>query len=389
MKNICFSYAVYVYLVSKVKGVIEAENRFNTFPPRAQNMYTYGSLLNCYCKGLMLDKALSLFDKMDELGYLTSLSFTNLMVLYMGLGQPQKVPQLVNVMKGKKIRMTEFTYTVWMNSCAALNDIGGVERVYEEMKREDEDKDKIDWKTYSNLAAIYIKAGFFEKAELMLKRLEEIVKPVQRESYHHLLSLYGGTGNVKQVYRVWSTLKKVSPVTNHSYFIMLSTLRRLNDTEGIITLFKEWESKLVNYDTRLAGVAVDAYLSQNMDDEAMSIFEKALKRCRGPFFRIQELFMLYLLEICQLNGAMSHLEATLSEVGDYKYRPSPQVVSAFLKYYEKETDLNGVDELSKILRSHNFDESCIETCITASESSLGIHQVLKEDSDVNHAHENL
>jgi len=125
---------------------------------------------------------------------------------------------------------------------------------------------------------------------------------------------------------------------------MLSTLRRLDDKEGIITLFKEWESKHVNYDTRLAGVAVDVYLSQNLDDEAMSIFEKALKRCRGPFFRIQELFMLYLLEKCQLNGAMSHLE-----VGDYKYRPSPQVVSAFLEYYEKETDLNGVDELSKIL----------------------------------------
>jgi len=200
MRNINFSHAVYVYLVSKVKGAFEAENRFNSFPPPAKNMYTYGSLLNCYCKELMLDKALSLFDKMDELGYLTNLSFTNVMVLYMGLGQPQKVPQLVNVMKGKKIRMTEFTYTVWMNSCAALNDIGGVERVYEEMKREDEDK--IDWKTYSNLAAIYVKAGQFEKAEWMLKRLEEIVKPRQRESYHRLLSLYGGTGNVKEVYRV-------------------------------------------------------------------------------------------------------------------------------------------------------------------------------------------
>jgi len=159
--------------------------------------------------------------------------------------------------------------------------------------------------------------------------------------------------------------------------------------EGIITLFKEWEAKHVNYDTRLAGAAVYAYLSQNMDDEAMSIFEKALNRCRGPFFRIQEMFMVYLLEKCQLNGAMSHLEAALSEVGDYKYRPSPQVVSAFLKYYEEETDLNGVDELSKILRSRKFDESYIETCITASESSPGIHQVLKEDSDVDLAHENL
>lgn len=390
MRQINFSwdnYAVYLDLVSKVKGVVEAENHFNSFSPPAKNKYTYGSLLNCYCKELMLDKALSHFDKMDELGYLTSLSFTNLMSMYMRLSQPSKVPQLVNVMKERKIRMTEFTYILWMNSCAALNDLGEVERVYEEMKREDEDK--IDWKTYSNLAAIYIKAGFFEKAELMLKKVERVMKPRQRETYHFLLSLYAGTGNVKEVYRVWGTLKKITPVTNRSYLIMLSNLRRLNDMEGIIKLFKEWESRHVSYDSRLVGVAVQAYLSQNMDKEAVLVFEEALKSCRGPFFRIREMFMASLLEKGQLDGAMSHLEAALSEAGDYKYQPSTQVVSAFLKYYEEETDLDGVDELSKILRSHNFDESYIKTCITASESSPGIHTVLKEDSYVNQAHENL
>jgi pentatricopeptide repeat protein len=392
MRKINFSwdnYAVYLDLMSKVKGVIDAENYFNSLPNPAKNKYTYGSLLNCYCKELMLDKALSHFEKMDELGFVTSLSFTNLMALYMRLCQPLKVRQLVNDMKVRKIRMTGFTYIVWMNSCAALNDLDGVESVYEEMKRENEEK--IDWKTYSNLAAIYIKAGEFVKAELMLKKMEQVMKPRQRETYYCLLSLYGGTGNVTEVYRVWRMLTKVSPVTNRSYLIMLSTLRRLNDMEGIIKLFKEWESRHVNYDGRVVGVAVDAYLSQNMNEEAASIFEEALKRCKGPYFRIREMFMVSLLEKGQLDGAMSHLEAALSEVTGTgnKYRPSPQVVSAFLKYYEKETDLDGVDEFSKILRNHNFDESCIKTCITASESSSGIHLVLKEDSYVDHVHQNL
>jgi pentatricopeptide repeat protein len=390
MRKINFSwdnYAVYLDLMSKVKGVIDAENYFNSLPNPAKNKYTYGSLLNCYCKELMLDKALSHFEKMDELGFVTSLSFTNLMALYMRLCQPLKVRQLVNDMKVRKIRMTGFTYIVWMNSCAALNDVDGVESVYEEMKRENEEK--IDWKTYSNLAAIYVKAGEFVKAELMLKKMEKVMKPRQRETYYCLLSLYGGTGNVTEVYRVWSMLTKVSPVTNRSYLIMLSTLRRLNDMEGIIKLFKEWESRHVNYDGRVVGVAVDAYLSQNMNEEAVLIFEEALKRCKGPLFRIREMFMVSLLEKGQLDGAMSHLEAALSEVTSNKYRPSPQVVSAFLKYYEKETDLDGVDEFSKILRNHNFDESCIKTCITASESSPVIHPALKEDSYVDHVPQNL
>ncbi|CAK8572704.1 unnamed protein product [Lathyrus sativus] len=384
MRKISFSwdnYAVHLDLVSKVKGLVDAENYFNSLPPSAKNKYTYGSLLNCYCKELMLDKALSHFEKMDELGYVTSLAFTNMMALYMRLGQPAKVPLLVNHMKQRKLRMTGFTYVVWMNSCAALNDLDGVESVYEEMKREDEEK--IDWKTYSNVAAIYVKAEQFEKAELMLKKMEEIVKPRQREAYHCLLGLYGGTGNVTEVYRVWRSLKMVSPVINRSYLVMLSTLKRINDMEGIIKCFKEWESRHVNYDSRLAGVAVYAYLSQNMVEEAVSIFEEAIRRCKGPFFRIREMFMMSLLEKRQLDGAMSHLEAALSDVTNDKYRPSPQVVRAFLRYYEEETDLDGVDELSMILRSHNFDESCIKTCITASESSPEIEPVLKEDSYVN------
>ncbi|WVZ03930.1 hypothetical protein V8G54_024736 [Vigna mungo] len=56
-------------------------------PPSAKNKNTYGALLNCYCKELMKDKALSYFDKM---GYVTSLAFSNLMGLYMRSGEPQK-----------------------------------------------------------------------------------------------------------------------------------------------------------------------------------------------------------------------------------------------------------------------------------------------------------
>ena len=73
---------------------------------------------------------------------------------------------------------------------------------------------------------------------MMLKMLEEQVKPKQRDAYHCLLGLYAGTGNLGEVHRVWDSLKSVSPVTNFSYLVMLSTLRRLNDMEGTW----EWSS---------------------------------------------------------------------------------------------------------------------------------------------------
>ncbi|KAJ1397923.1 Tetratricopeptide-like helical domain superfamily [Sesbania bispinosa] len=390
MRKINFTwknYAVHLDLVSKTKGLVAAENHFSGLPPRAKNKYTYGALLNCYCKELMTDKALALFDKMDELGYVTGLAFSNLMSLYMRLGQPLKVPQLVHDMKQRNIPMDSFTYYVWMNSCASLNDLDGVERIYEQMRSED--GDKIDWKTYSNLAAIYVKAKQFDKAELMLRELEQEAELREREAYHSLLSLYAGTLNLKEVYRVWDSLKSVSPVTNRSYLVMLCTLRRLNDMEGISKCFKEWVSGCVSYDIRLFSVTISAYLSQNMDKEAALVFEEAIKKSRGPFFKIREMFMMFFLENRQLDGAVNHFEAALSEVMDDEWRPSPQVVSAFLKYYDEETDLDGVDELCKILKTRNFDNSWLKTGIAASESSPEIHQILKEDSYVNHAHENL
>ncbi|ESW17131.1 hypothetical protein PHAVU_007G213200 [Phaseolus vulgaris] len=379
MRKINFSwnnYAVQLDLVSKTKGVVEAENFFSGLPDPAKNKYTYGALLNCYCKELMKDKALSHFHKMDELGYVTSLSYNNLMSLFMRNGEPQKVPELVGVMKRRSLPLSSFTYHIWMNSCASSGDLDGVERVYEEMRTEE----LISWQTYSNLAAIYVKVKDFEKAEKMLKMLEKQVKPRQRDAYHCLLGLYAGTGNLGEVHRVWNSLKSVSPVTNFSYLIMLSTLRRLKDIEGLTKCFKEWEASCVTYDARLVGVCVSAYLGQNMVEEAALVFEGASRRSKRPLFRIEEMFMLYFLEKRQLEAAVRHLQAAFSEVkGDDEWHPSPKVVGAFLKYYEEETDVDGVDELSKILKANNIDDSWIKTCINASKSSLETDPRLKED----------
>ncbi|XVE85125.1 hypothetical protein DITRI_Ditri17bG0066900 [Diplodiscus trichospermus] len=53
----------------------------------------------------------------------------------------------------------------------AMNDISGVERVIEEMKRDAEVAG--DWTTYSSISAAYVDVGLFEKAEKALKELEK------------------------------------------------------------------------------------------------------------------------------------------------------------------------------------------------------------------------
>ena len=111
-RQITFSttdFALYLDLVSLTDGMAAAESYFNGLPPRAQNRFTYGVLLNCYCRNLMEDKALAFFETMNQLNYVTSdLPFNNLMCLYMRLGKPGKVPLLIDEMKQTMNKLDNF-----------------------------------------------------------------------------------------------------------------------------------------------------------------------------------------------------------------------------------------------------------------------------------------
>lgn len=392
-RQITFSttdFALYLDLVSLTDGMAAAESYFNGLPPRAQNRFTYGVLLNCYCRNLMEDKALAFFETMNQLNYVTSdLPFNNLMCLYMRLGKPGKVPLLIDEMKQRSIPLTAYSYNIWMNSCASLNDIEGAERIFEEMKKEV--ADKINWLTYSNLSAIYVKAKDFEKAESALKMVEKTARLRDREAYHFLLSLYAGTGNQGEVYRVWNHLKSFPPVTNFSYLTMLQSLRRLNDIEGLAKCFGEWKSNCISHDMRLVGTVVKAYLDHDLCEEALSEYKEAIKRRqgKGPFMKTHETFILFYLRKHEEDLAVNHLEAALSEAKDYdKWSPSLEVISAFVKYYEEEK-IDGVEKLRQIFKNCNFDDACLKNYTDIDKSSLESHQILEQESEIIQGHEDL
>ncbi|XP_050372753.1 pentatricopeptide repeat-containing protein At1g02370, mitochondrial-like isoform X2 [Argentina anserina] len=374
-------------LTAKAKGIEAAESYFSNLPPAAKNKFTYGSLLNCYCKEAMEEKALAHYKKMDELDYANStLVFNNLMSLCMRKKQPEKVGSLVEEMKRRGIRLDTFSYNIWMQSCASLNDIQGAESVVEEMQSQDEDK--CDWSTYSNLASIYVKAQQFEKADIALKMLEKVMinGKQQRQAYHFLISLYANSGNVGEVKRIWESLKSAFPDTNNiSYLHVLQALRILKDVKGLKEYFEEWQSNCSSYDMRLANVVIHTYLSQNMYEEALLIFEEASKRSKGPFFKAREMFMVYVLDSHQVDLAISYLEQAILETKDEEWRPLPETITAFLKYFEETKDVDSSENFCKILKRLNClssNEYCLLLKVYVAAGSLlpEIRQRLKEDN---------
>ncbi|KAF9619836.1 hypothetical protein IFM89_009587 [Coptis chinensis] len=385
--NLSYSdYAVRLDLLSKTKGLNKAVEYFDNLPDLAKNHLTYGALLNCYCKNENTEKALDLFEKMSEKNIASTLAFNNLMTLHMKLGEPEKVPLLLLEMKEKSISPDTFTYNIVMASHAATKDIEGVERVLKEM--ETKDSERCDWSTYSNLASIYIKAGTIDKANLALIELEKKMKPSYRTAYHFLISLYASTSNLSEVHRVWSSLKSALPTTNNlSYLVMLQSLSKLDDLDGLTKCFKDWETSCSSYDMRLVNTVVSAYLRRDMVKEARLICEDAIKRGPGLNYRTHELFMDFFIRNLQLDSALSCMEACISIVKKKKkneWKPTPERVMAFLKHCEKQKNVTDAEEFCKMLKNVDCLDSnayclLLSTYIAANKKEPGMRKRLEMD----------
>ncbi|KAF5189530.1 Pentatricopeptide repeat-containing protein [Thalictrum thalictroides] len=376
-------FAIRIDLLLKTKGIESAEEYFKSLPATAKKVFTYGALLNCYCQNKMTEKAIALFERMCELNVVSTLAYNNLISLYLTLRQPEEVFIIVKKMKERGLLPDMFTYVFLMRSHALLKDIDGVERVLKEL--ETEHSDMCSWTTYSNLAAIYIEASLFEKAESALVKFEKNIMPRDRSAYRYLISLYAGCSNLSEVHRVWKSLKSAFPTTtNLDYLVTLQALAKLDSFHVLLRCFEDWVSSSTSYDMRIANVMISALLRQDMVEEASNICEDSIKRGSGPNFKTQELFLDYYIRNVQWDLAFSCMEATVSKVKNNEWKPNEEKVSAFLKHFEKTKDIARAEEFCKMLKKLN----CLDlkayrlllcTYVAAKEKEPGMRKRLESD----------
>ncbi|XP_051116302.1 pentatricopeptide repeat-containing protein At1g60770 [Andrographis paniculata] len=344
--------AIHLDLVAKSQGIAAAEGYFVSLPESSKSHLIYGTLLNCYCKDLMIGKAEALFEKMKELNLeLTSMPYNSLMTLYLKSGQPQKVLALIQEMKASDIMLHTYTYNVWMRALAAVGETSEVERVIDEMKRDG--RVAGDWTTYSNLASIYADAGQFDKAEKALKELE--AKNLSRElsAYQFLITLYGRTGNLLEVYRVWRSLRLAFKETaNISYLNMIQVLVNLNDLPGAEKCFQEWSVNCSTYDVRIANVLIGAYLKQDSIEKAEKIKRQAKRRALKLNAKTWELYLDYYLKKGVMKSVVYCIDnATSAGRGNgSKWIPSPAVVEKVMQHFEQNKDVLGAERFLEILK---------------------------------------
>ncbi|CAA6673754.1 unnamed protein product [Spirodela intermedia] len=256
--------AIQLDLVSKVRGVSEAEDYFAELSDTFKDKRTYGALLNAYMHAKLKEKAEAIFQVMKEKDYVTdALPFNVMMTLYMNLGEHEKVESIITEMKDRRVAMDIYSYNIWITTCAGRADTLEMERVFEDMSSDESINP--NWTTYSTLATMYIRLGDTEKAEKCLKDAELRVTGRDRLSFNYLLGLYGLIGKKDEVYRIWDWYKSSFPsILNTGYHSMLTSLVKVGDMDGAEAIYRGWMSTTANHDPKICNIMMAWYVREGM-----------------------------------------------------------------------------------------------------------------------------
>ncbi|KAL3509385.1 hypothetical protein ACH5RR_028786 [Cinchona calisaya] len=268
--------AIRLDLISRVRGLREAEKYFNDVSDTSKTYKVYGSLLNCYASYKLVDKAEEIMQIMRQSGCNMELSYNIMLNLYSKLRKCEKLEKLVQEMEKDGLSCGKSTYYILLNASAADSDIEAMEKLFKKMEMDP--VVNVNWHAYVIAAKGYSKAGLRDKASDMLKKAKNLIRRSDTgPAYHFLLSMYASLGNKDEVNEIWHLYKKRGLRRNMGYFYMINSLIRLDDINGAEKIFQEWEAINTSYDFRILNTLINAYTKKGLLREAEALVNKAVE----------------------------------------------------------------------------------------------------------------
>nr|XP_043611196.1 pentatricopeptide repeat-containing protein At1g02150-like [Erigeron canadensis] len=375
--------AIQLDLVSKIDGILGAEDYFKNLKDDQIDKRVYGALLNAYVHARKKEKAESLLVQMKEKGYANhALPYNVMMTLYMNLKDYGKVETLISEMMQNNIPLDLYSYSIWITSRGSEGSVERLEEVFERMKQDMSVKP--NWTTYSTLSTVYMKLGELRKAEDCLRQIETKISGRYRIPYHYLLSHYGSIGRKEEVKRIWETYKTVFQyIPNMGYNAVISAFVRMDDIEEAENLYDEWLSVKTTYDARIGNRLLGWYVRQGYTGKAESFFEELLKTGKANSSSWEIIGEGHIKDK-RLSEALDCFEKALSHEESRFWKPKPVNVSLFFKLCEEKQNEKGKEAMLRILREAGaLDDELFMSKLTFSieETSRNKLLTVKESED--------
>uniref|UniRef100_A0A2P2NIU4 Pentatricopeptide repeat-containing protein n=1 Tax=Rhizophora mucronata TaxID=61149 RepID=A0A2P2NIU4_RHIMU len=376
--------AVQLDLIGRVRGLDSAESYFKYIDDKDKIDKIYGALLNCYVREGLVDKSLSLMQKMKELGFAHStLPYNNLMSLYARTGQFEKVPDVFSEMKKNGISLDNFSYRICMDSYGARSDLDNVEKILQEM--ENQPHISMDWQMYAAAAHIHIKAGAEERALIHLKKCEEKVdKDVL--GYNYLISLHASLGNKDEMLRLWNLAKtKCKKHVNRDYITMLGCLVKLGEFQEAEKLLDEWDSSCQYYDFRVPNVLLIGYCQKGLIEKAEGMLRCMIEKQKTPTPNSWAILASGYVDRQNVNKAFECMKEALAvQKENMGWRPKPQLISTILDWVGNNGDVEEVESFvssleSKVPNNRQMYHALIKAYIRGGKEVHGVLESMKND----------
>ncbi|CAN8231088.1 unnamed protein product [Cochlearia groenlandica] len=326
-------HAVHLDLIGRVHGFVSAEEYFENLKVLHRNDKTYGALLNCYVRQQNVDKSLSHFHKMKEMGFASSsLTYNNIMCLYTNIGQHDKVPGVFDDMVRDNVAPDNYSFRICINAFGAVSDLERIGMILRDMERRQDIT--MDWNTYAVAAKFYIDGDDCCKAIELLRMSETGLEKKDGQGYNHLITLYSRLGNKAEVLRLWGLEKDVCKrQINQDYLTVLQSLVKIDAFEEAEEVLTEWESSGNCYDFRVPNVVIRGFAGKSMEVKAEDMLEGLVKRGKATTPDSWELVATAYAEKGSLDNAFKCLKTALDiEAGKRKWRPGLKLVSSVLSW---------------------------------------------------------
>ncbi|VVB13794.1 unnamed protein product [Arabis nemorensis] len=233
---------------------------------------TYTSLLHAYAGSKQTERAEALFDRIIEADNLSfgAITYNEMMTLYMSVGQVEKVPEVIKMLKRKKVSLDIFTYNLWLSSCAATFDIDELGKIIEEMRHDASSNE--GWARYTDLTSIYVKSSRLTNAESTSPVEAENSSISQREwvTYDFLMILHTGLGNKDMIDQIWKSLRNTNQkLSSRSYICVISSYLMLGQLREAGEVIDQWkESKTTEFDASACSRILDAFRDVGLEEKA-------------------------------------------------------------------------------------------------------------------------
>ncbi|XP_071703018.1 pentatricopeptide repeat-containing protein At2g20710, mitochondrial-like [Rutidosis leptorrhynchoides] len=339
--------AVHLDLISRVKGLEEAEKYFNSTPDDVKNLQVYGALLNCYAVTKSVEKAEATAEKMKQFGMMTTLSYNSMLNLYKKVGDNEKLDKVYQEMTEMGVRCDKPTYYIRLSSYAAACNIKKMEDVLENMEKNSDLN--VDWNTYVIASGGYLKSGLLDKSFEMLKKAEALIRGNSKgAAWEILLRMYASLGKKDDVYRIWNLYKTSwRKVYNRGYSAMMHALTKVDDIEGAEKLLAEWESEKLSYDFRIVNMLINAFCNNGLLGKAEAYVDRIVDMGKRPPSSTWCIFVTAYVKKNEMDKAFEMVKKCVASEDKRGCRLSRDIFDSCVEYLEEKGSLGILEEFKK------------------------------------------